>query len=563
MKKTDFFASPYSWLHRLSHLAVVSAMAVFVLFGTLECSAMQSMGDEDLSDVSGSGLAIALNNISVKMDKTSYVELTGVDLTSAQQRALRMDLRWYGMSYTSSTGATDWAGNGCAAGILNLGCPIGGTIANLAAFDNPLILRSYNYSKPDMSIAGTVVNRSVLEFLFPSRVGNGSLAVNDVNQYIGAHDPYRFAFWGELNVGTGNAGGSGTALTRTAPAAAVSGVGTGSSSLKVLNIWNKVDQSGSAYRFFQTTGATPTLGLQVINNFAADIRMSVAQNSASAYGVAPDFNDTEGLYMRDFRLHMPTGQLNYQALQMDSITPFGGGSPVLYLTLNDVPNVASTYDLFYGRTAASDSTGPNANGYTRSVWSGNAANLTNYNLSHGFLRMGDFAPTQRTKDTTATGYNAANGNQYISGTGAPDGLNCVTAACRTNQVTRLLKSEVSACVSDRPGCAAGGNANQGPSGNLSGANGNNGQFDQTDGLFFVGTSAFTVIRTSPNYTSWSGANTASRTNDPMADANNPAIFTIPNSGIYTRDTIAAGTAINLGDVNISGLMIHNLTVKAL
>ena len=64
---------------------------------------MQEMADADLSDATGEGIAIVLNDFALKFGPTSYFELTGADeavgvneLGGAGLVNRRGDLRWYG-----------------------------------------------------------------------------------------------------------------------------------------------------------------------------------------------------------------------------------------------------------------------------------------------------------------------------------------------------------------------------------------------------------------------------------------------------------------------------------
>jgi hypothetical protein len=169
--------------------------------------------------------------------------------------------------------------------------PTGGQYyKNLAPHDNPLVLRAFDYTGTTMT-GTTNATRSVLELVFPTK-----------------HERYRFSFWGEMNVGTGRRWVpaiqwavplamaptsckcriSGAILTRVAP-------------------WFVCSKPQRA--------VTTRLGMQYINRFSADIRMSVAQRitSPDTLGQTPEFDDREGLYMGDYRVFMPLGALHYQS----------------------------------------------------------------------------------------------------------------------------------------------------------------------------------------------------------------------------------------------------------
>jgi hypothetical protein len=448
--------------------------------------AMEELEDQVMSGVTGEGIAFVLNDISLTMSPTSYIELTGTDVSvtapnPANLNYLRGDLRWYGLSYTSSSGASGQAWSGtCVSGYLDLGCPIGGTIGELAPHDNPLLMRAFDYNATTFN--GTLnQNRTVLELLFPT-----------------AHEAYRFAFWGEMNIGTGT-----TRRGATLGSATPSTIGDGTNRIQIQNIWSNIQQGGTVVRLFQHSDPSdPTLGIQYLNYFKANIRMSVNQTlfSPDTLGQTPEFDSTEGLYMGDYRLFLPIGQLHYQSLTLNGTASQSGDFTI---TLTQIPNVANVYNAHYGRTSTDDST----LGYDRTKYNTNG----NWNNTHGYLRMGDFAPTQN----YATAYAVA-------------GFNTVNAPISS------MNQEVAGCMPDKTGCSAVPNT----------------AANTTDGIFFVSApgETFTVYNNSPNYMYDGNVDT---------DANANAI-----GGAYGGATTAR-TTINLGDVNISGLMVHFMTLKTL
>lgn len=473
--------SPKSLLQRFAPRSLYGraiALAPALLLGAGMAHAMQELADDDIRGVTGEGIAMALNDISVRMSPTSYIELTGTDITSTNMPYLRGDLRWYGLSYTGADGSAGQAWSGvCTSGYMDMGCPIGGTIANLAPHDNPLLLRAFDYAGTLFN-GTTNQNRTVLELVFPTE-----------------HEHYRFAFWGEMNVGTGTTRRGATAGTN-----GTSTIGNGSNKIQIQNIWNNIDQGGTVVRLFQHSDpADPTFGLQYINYFSADIRMSVNQTlfSPDALGQTPEFDDTEGMYIGDYRVYLPIGQLHYQSLILDDVPSRSGDFRIM---LTQLPDIAAIYNDHYSRTFADDPSG----GYDRTKYNVRGT----YNRTHGYLRMGDFAPTHNTDNYSPPGYNTVN---------AP---------------TTGSASEITGCMADRPGCVTNGGA------------------DTNDGIFFVAApgETFTVYNYSPNFM-WDGNNDA--------DMNTNAI-----GGGYTGGTNNR-SVINLGDVRIDGLMIHAMTLKTL
>lgn len=481
--------------------------------------AMQELEETDLRDATGEGIAIVLSDFALKFGPTSYFELTGTDEAAGSElNARRGDLRWYGMSYTSGNRTTAGAGQAwsgpCSNGILNLGCPLGGTIENLAPHDNPVILRAFDYAGTTMAGA-TNTTRSVIELLFPSK-----------------HERYRFSFWGEINVGTGSTVGTGNTMGST--------IGNGADKLQVQNIWSNIDQSGTVIRLFQTTtGTDDTLGMQYINRFAADVRMSVAQRitSPDTLGQTPEFDDREGLYMGDYRVYMPLGALHYQAMVIDDVA-VGNGN--FQIKLTQLPNIASVYNEAYGRTITTDPTG----GYDRTKI---GLSNTAYHATHAFVRMGDWAATHRPNVNGTVGSACDTGGTCypynppaFGATDAPLG-----------GPGRLMSSELAAgsCMQDRPSCT----------------NGKNTAYSNSDGVFFVAAPGerFTVFAVSPNYMSDTGTSANDSPNlDADLNANNILNGT-PVAGDFAGRAVVNLSTINLGDSNIQGMMVHSMSIRTL
>lgn len=442
--------------------------------------AMVPLEDDDLAGFTGEGIAFALTDIAVKLDPTGYIELTGANVTGSPLKYLRGDLRWYGLSYTSADNANGqtWSGV-CTSGYLGLGCPIGGTIDYLAPHDNPLVFRSFDYS--GTLFDGTLnQTRTVLELVFPT-----------------SHDPYRFGFWGEMNVGTSTSG-----------ATATSALGDGSKKLQVQNVWNNVDQAGTVVRLFQHSNtADPTMGLQYLNYFAADIRMSVNQTffSPDTLGQTPEFDDTEGLYIGDYRVYFPMGQLHYQSTILDDEEGTKNGDFSIITT--QIPDLSAIYHDHYGRTFTDDPTG----GYDRTKYNTRGT----YDLTHGYLRIGDYAPT--------INYSVRNIVPAFGSVNAP--------------ITGAIGQEVAGCIADRPGCTR------------------NGAADTDDGFFFVAApgETFRVFQLSPN-SQYDG--------NVDADVNDNNIINGVSVSV-DLGTMVDLSVINLGDGRIEGINVHYLRITSL
>lgn len=269
--------------------------------------ALDAIPDDDLGAVTGEGLAIALTDYLASWGPTSYLEAVGTPITDAALtdfQFTRGDAYWYGGTYSSTASVRAWAGT-CGAGIGNMGCPIGGTIAKFAPYDNPLLLRAFNYYQSPsgaqlLRADGTSVTsaspQTIFEVLGPTK-----------------QDFFKFSFWAEEQVMTNAAGGARTGVLQ-------SQVIMGNS--KLTSDVNGV--AGNAkVRLFQTTGTDKTLGIIWENHFQGDFRFSVNQQilSPGVAGLTPMFSDYEGMYARNIKTYVPLGQLFYQALIFDDTVP--------------------------------------------------------------------------------------------------------------------------------------------------------------------------------------------------------------------------------------------------
>jgi hypothetical protein len=499
---------------RTPYTALFSLPLLAALLVAAPVHALTEISDSDLTEVTGEGVALTLENISLRMGPTSYFELTGNDeLTGSELNFRRGDLRWYGISYTGKAGTPGqaWSGS-CVNNVtnMNMGCPLGGVIAQLAPHDNPLLMRAFDYKGVNMAGVKNQVN-SVFETLYPSN-----------------HERYRYSFWGEINVGTGTTVGTGNTMGSTK--------GTGSDKLQVLNIWNNVFQGGTLTRLFQTTGAETngkavSLGIQNVNHFEADVRMAVAQTmmSPDTLGQTPEFDSYEGLYIGDYRVHMVAGQLHYQQLVLDEAPAIAGLLPAqsgnFEIRLTQIPNTPNVYNTFYGRTSAADPTG----GFDRSKMTG-----ADYNASHGYVRMGDWAPQHKPNLNAAGNTGIAYSAPSFNSKDAPIS-------------SMPSESTVSSCIADRPTCTK------------------NGSYDTNNGLFFIASpgQTFQVFTRSPNYMYDSNVNDNLNDND----LSTRSVSVTATDRIRTRggnlNPILSVSRINLGDVNIQGMVMHSLTITSL
>lgn len=289
-----------------------------------------------MSAVSGAGIAIALDNFRFAMAPTSYIELTG-DNSTIPAGWSRGDARYYGLSMTGLGPGTDWFGSGTGGGcnanavVADLGCPVGINNADdFAPVYNPFMLRVFQYTGVDRdgnSLTGA--NRpTILEFIAPSK-----------------SDAWRWAFWGELEVGRdGN---------HTFGAGHADATFLQSQSIIVGRPSTK-DGRPAVFQLMRTRDSSDeTLGIIYHSRLSGDFRFSVNQTAQSPDGLhqVPDFGDTEGMYFRNVDAYLPLGQLHYQSIVLSG----NGTDGNFTIELPRIPDVPAVYQEFY-----SD---PDAKGY--------------------------------------------------------------------------------------------------------------------------------------------------------------------------------------------------------
>lgn len=381
---------------------------------------MTPLAEDEMAGVTGAGLAFAMDNFSIRMAPTSYIELTGSAPTpqAAGVGWQRGDARYYGLSMTSGSAAgTDWYGNGCSGGVLS--CPIGlgdgsfGVSAFASVYD-PFVLRVFQYegfdyqglmrNLPDSGLAATMP--TVLEFIGPTN-----------------SDPWRWAFWGELEVGRQLDGGGNV-------------VGNAGFLQSQTLIYGKpvasgrVWEGGNSYsagsgskpailRLMQTANdADRTLGVTYQSALSGDFRFSVRQtpNSPNQLHAVPDFNDQEGLHFRNVDAFLPLGTLHYQAITFSGISGYDtSANPVaasqngnFVVELTRIPNIPSIYNHFYcGVTTG-----------TCALDAGGRIASPNQD-THGYVRWGNWAnpngPMGNGINDLPTATSTANGIYFTGG----------------------------------------------------------------------------------------------------------------------------------------------------
>lgn len=403
--------------------------------------AITSLDDEQMSQVDGAGIAMVLENIRAVMAPTSYIETIGSPETGTQASNGTWLLgwgnyQWMGLSMTGTGAGMAYNGSCSTSGSSgDLGCPIGtGAIANMAAFDNPYLLRVYSYSGYDMANNANVPN-TVVELLGP----------NDM-------DTYRWAFWGQIasmDNGTGKNVQDylqSQTIIEGKPATfkyspLIAGTQTNGSAVNPM--------IGSTVRLFRTTTTNTSdanysvLGMNYISTLSGNFRFSVGQQGGSGASVSainniPVFDDQEGLFFKNVYAYLPMGQLNYQSLVVNAngTSSTSNGNFVVELTEIPTPNAggqcvygessacAAAYGLISGDTTGYATAFSSRAAFTGSGASyGNAVSGTGYYQTHGYVEWGFYAPgctTTSACQTAPSETSTSDGMYFVSGNGGTD-----------------------------------------------------------------------------------------------------------------------------------------------
>lgn|GEM_PF-2966664 len=387
-------------------------MLPIALAGTLLLSqghAMVALEEEEMSGVSGTGLAFPLDNFRLQAAPTSFIEQVG-GAPAAGISFNRGDLRWFGLTlsnWSASEAAgerTTWAGT-CTNGLNNMGCPISTRgIQNYANHDNPFVLRVFEYQRVGLDPAATGING---DWLGAPLDANG-VSANGVSQTVleilgpSNSQDWRWAFWGEIQSSLTDASGNITSVLGTLRNQNLI-IGKPATYIRPPSIWgtgalvngfnNSVD--GAVLQMFQYRGdrvlgggtnpadrtLDETMGLLYHSRLSGDYRLSVNQ-AAGALDTdpVPQFSNEEGLYFSDVNAYLPLGQLFYQAIVLDSVHPTGGqGDGNFIIELTRIPNDPNVYNDFYSSAGAS--------GYQRT------GRNARYYQTHGYVEWGTAFPT--------------------------------------------------------------------------------------------------------------------------------------------------------------------------
>lgn len=385
-----------------------SLVALMLACGT--ASALESLDDSSMESVSGAGIVYGLDDFSFRMAPTSYIELIGTAplAGAAAYGWKRGDARYYGMSFTygapcnvgtgpgtgtdcagTAGGGTsvgvDWAGNSAAiaAGGNMLAYPMGkkttpGTtnpygIVGFASVYNPFILRVYQYkgydyggNYLDQASGASNVMPTVVEFMGPSKT-----------------DPWRWAFWGELEINRGGACPTGGNVNYCGlkSQTIIHGSPTASGQTWVSGTTYSAvpaQRRSSILRLMQTpdtsTGAPFSAGLPTLKTFgisyqsalSGDFRFSVQQTGTdTALHTVPTFNTNEGFFFKNVDAFLPLGVLHSQALIASGASTYDANGVLqtsfqqngnFVLELARIPNQNNVYNFVYCGATASGNT---------------------------------------------------------------------------------------------------------------------------------------------------------------------------------------------------------------
>lgn len=338
-------------------------------------SAMRPVADDELAAISGEGIVIALEDFRFSFANNGYIEQVGV-APAAGAGFKRGDLRWYGFTL-SGAGAADgkgWTSENCG----HLLCPVANTGALVSPYDNPYLFRVFDQTGWDFQNAS--VTRTVFELVAPTD-----------------SDPYRWAFWGELEVGKVN---STTRDGLLQSQAMIVGKPMAPNQPAAVDATNNPGRGPVLRLMQQQDDADRTLAFNYHSRLSGNFRFSLAQtiSSANALGSVPLFDNgtTEanapGLIFRNVFAHLPLGQMFYQSLIFDDTQPGGGGGAGngnFVIELTRIPNQSNAYTDFYSTPGASCTdaryTGVNC-GYQRT------SRPARYFETHGYARWGDWYP---------------------------------------------------------------------------------------------------------------------------------------------------------------------------
>ena len=368
--------------------AKVSTFLLLIMTALLSAAAYGSMAaldDAELAETNAQGIALAFEDFRFQMHPRDYIEQIGSTPQSActttgsglgnRNCSRTENLRFYGLSMTSSGAGQTFNGAACPSGE---SCPLGaGSIARLASFGDPYLLRAF--SRSGLNFFGGAENRTVLELLGPTRT-----------------DAFKWSFMGEIDVyGGGIAQGNGVlqnqVIIQGSPTARTQGGAESTRQGTVLQLFRTAATNNNANATIGRPFSGDTLGIVWQSRLNGSFRFSASQTGtvgAGSLAGLPLFNqgttdaNAPGLKFKQVEAFLPLGQLHYQPLVLGA-TPADDGN--FQIELTRVQNIASIYQDFYSLNAGCANSAGAAGrgcGYNR------AARPARYFETHGYVRWG-------------------------------------------------------------------------------------------------------------------------------------------------------------------------------
>lgn len=335
-------------------------VAMLLSLPATQALALQALDDDDMSDVSGAGIALLPENFQIAFNDLAYIQAIPTGLPTTGNVA---DLYWYGLQLTGANNVTSRAGNTSPA------------INPWGTADNPWLLKVESPSALKYSTstaATTAVPYPVLNYYAPRALATDQSAtakdgstpttpaqiaaakLDGVYQSVN-NGGLKYAFWGDVVVRTAAAGCAANPTSCTEI-----------SRMRSQSIWNDFTLNGSRFSIFQNTYDN-SFGLSWINRINSKntsvMRFSVNQSSGTTSELsqglpvpataAPGFTNSEGLYITDMDINMIVGVQHYQPVILDNASNTNDPATTWDETKNfsielvRIPNSPSIYGNFY------------------------------------------------------------------------------------------------------------------------------------------------------------------------------------------------------------------------
>ncbi|WP_026471259.1 hypothetical protein [Alkanindiges illinoisensis] len=431
---------------RLSALALSIGLSLMSSRGF----ALEALDDDSLADSTGEGIAFLPENASIRLNgadtnnsgagtyDTGYIRLIPVGpltATAAASGAGKADVFMYGLAISQSNKAYNAARDST-----DTNSRFSRTIDSWGSAINPWLLKVTtdsgipNFSTTD---SGTY-SVSYLNLEAPLYHANiAGLSDAEKSAYN-----LKLGFWADAFVRdpsvVENMSATGTQFN-------LGGAGR-ANRLRLQAIWDGLSINGSNIKMFQTLGGATntggmstfynnTLGLSGLlrfnSNDAGVLRLSTQETATSSNsglldtpaingGVAPTFNDKEGIYIYKPNINLVLGSL-YQPLVL------GTDGQNITLEIARIPNKASIYNQIYtnyanpadttylGSTCSQFYCGSKVDGVANATYQGN-------NATHSSITMGDVVYNNTSRTITASTAADAKGITFSNGTGTTTNL---------------------------------------------------------------------------------------------------------------------------------------------